>query len=122
MNTTSTCITISRQGPGVVARLKGGTLKHPEVAERLSEELIYLLDELRAPQMVHVDLGRLQMVTSLVLNQLIVFNSQARSRGIQVLMIGVQPAVREIFLLTRLDRMFQLEGDSEPAALLPPAG
>lgn len=122
MNTTSTCITHSRQGPGVVARLLGGGLMHPGVAERLSEELIHLLDDPPAPRMVHVDLGHLQTVSSLVLNQLIVFNSQARSRGIQVLMIGVQPAVREVFVLTRLDRMFQLEGDSEPAALLPPAG
>lgn len=54
-----------------------------------------------------VDMSEIERITSEGLNELIGLNSEARSRGISIQLLDVCPAVRDIFKLTRLERMFE---------------
>ena len=54
-----------------------------------------------------LDFTRVDRINSAGLNELIGINSHARSRGIRLELLDVQQAVRDVFELTRLERLFQ---------------
>ena len=54
-----------------------------------------------------VDMSEIERITSEGLNELIGLNSEARARGISVQLLDVCPSVRDVFKLTRLERMFE---------------
>jgi len=56
---------------------------------------------------LNLDLGQVERISSAGLNELIGINSAARSRGIRLVLLDVQESVREVFVLTRLERMFE---------------
>jgi anti-anti-sigma factor len=56
---------------------------------------------------LYLDLKQVERITSAGLNELIGINSLARSRGIRLILLDAQDSVREIFALTRLERMFE---------------
>ena len=56
-----------------------------------------------------LDLGQVSRIRSAGLNGLIAVNSNARCDGLRVVLLNVQEGVREVFSLTRLERMFEFE-------------
>lgn len=77
----------------------------------LGPQLIQLLDADR-PQVLWVDLGQIEQVSSECLNQLISVNCHARSKGIQLVLANLCQPLREVFRITRLDRLFELGDES----------
>lgn len=59
------------------------------------------------PIAVNLDLQWIERITSVGLNELIGINAAARSRGIRLVLLNVSESVREVFSLTRLERMFE---------------
>ena len=72
------------------------------------EELAFEETTREAAQL-NLDLKKVEGITSAGLNELIGINSQARNRGIRLVLLDVQESVREIFNLTRLERMFEFD-------------
>tara|TARA_R110002049_G_scaffold285698_4_gene467071 strand:- start:231751 stop:232161 length:411 start_codon:yes stop_codon:yes gene_type:complete len=60
-----------------------------------------------------LDFRQVGWLSSDGLNELISINRQARTRGLRLVLSNVQEPVREVFALTRLERMFEL---AEPQA------
>jgi anti-sigma B factor antagonist len=58
-----------------------------------------------------LDLGRVTFLPSMSLATLIRLHTEFRGRQQRLILAAVQPAVREVFVLTRLDRMFELHDD-----------
>ena len=54
-----------------------------------------------------VDMSDIERITSEGLNELIGLNSEARGAGVSVQLLDVCPTVRDVFKLTRLERMFE---------------
>lgn len=61
-----------------------------------------------------LDLAELEQIRSVGLNGLIAANSNGRCVGLSVVLLNVQAKVREVFSLTRLERMFEFEERSTP--------
>ncbi|WP_419195209.1 STAS domain-containing protein [Novipirellula herctigrandis] len=59
----------------------------------------------------NLDLGNVGWVSSVGLNELIELNRNARNKGVQLVLTNVQSVVREVFLLTRLERIFEISWD-----------
>ena len=83
--------------------------------ERLALYLGELMDENQTtsdPQdsfeTLNLDFQEIAWISSAGLNQLIGINRQARSRGIRLVLTNVQQSVREVFAMTRLERMFEV--------------
>ncbi len=77
---------------------------------RISTHLEELVgDEQMDPKslQLNLDLGRVEKITSAGLNELIGINCRARSHGIRLVLLDVQDSVRDIFALTRLERIFE---------------
>lgn len=54
-----------------------------------------------------LDMSDIERITSEGLNELIGFNSEARSQGVSVQLLDVCNTVRDVFKVTRLERMFE---------------
>jgi len=57
--------------------------------------------------MLFIDMSDIERITSEGLNELIGLNSEARGSGVSIQLLEVCPAVRDVFKLTRLERMFE---------------
>jgi anti-anti-sigma factor len=102
-------VTVSQRGEDLVARFLSPQLNEPDVAQEISERLQAALESCpQSVKSVHLDLGGVRSIASLALNHLLDFHAKAAGQGIDVQITDVQPAVREVLAITRLDRMFRL--------------
>ena len=85
-----------------------------QIAGRLGE----LLEggEERDFETLNLDLEQIDWLSSVALNHLIGINRSARDRGIRLVLTNVQESVREVFALTRLERMFELMSAEQASA------
>lgn len=70
-----------------------------------------IADELETTESVSVllDFQWIEKITSVGLNELIKIHTEARRRGIQIILGNVSTSVRDILALTRLERLFDFE-------------
>ena len=68
----------------------------------------------RADLELTVDFSDIGRLTSIALNELINMNRQARTRGVQLVLANVSDSLRDIFTLTRLERMFNFSTEIIP--------
>lgn len=121
MTTASDRVTVSQRGNDLVARLNSPQLNEPMIAQETCDQLQSAFEARPAgTQSVHLDLGEVRSIASLALNHLIGFHAKARGQGLEVAITEVQPAVREVLEITRLDRVFRVASDSEPPAAVGP--
>ena len=64
---------------------------------------------------VVVDLTQVTMMPSLALGLLVQMNHKCRARKQQLRLAGIQPAVRKVFSITKLDKIFQISDTVEAA-------
>jgi anti-sigma B factor antagonist len=92
------------------------------LVERLAEdELRSLAGEVRGaaesnPGLpVVLDMARVNFVPSLSLAALIRIHTEFRGRDQRLLLAAMQPQVRDVFVMTRLDRLFEMHESVEAA-------
>ncbi|TWT87870.1 STAS domain-containing protein [Stieleria varia] len=64
-----------------------------------------------------LDLQHAAWLSSAALNQLIRLRRRARESGVALVLAGVQHTVRQIFVITRLDRQFSIDETAVEAKL-----
>lgn len=67
-------------------------------------------------QLVVIDLSKVTIVPSMALGLLVQIANKCKARDQRLKLAGVPPQVRQVFTITRLDRVFQF-ADSVDAAL-----
>jgi anti-sigma B factor antagonist len=82
--------------------------------------LTRLVDETAGPgsgiERVVIDLSRVTILPSLALGLLVGISNTCKERRQALRLAGVQPRIRDVFAITRLDRVFQF-ADSVEAAI-----
>jgi anti-sigma B factor antagonist len=68
-----------------------------------------------AISLVVIDLSKTQLLPSLALGLLVQISSKCKARQQKLKLAGVQPAVRQVFAITRLDRVFDFAPNVEAA-------
>jgi anti-anti-sigma factor len=86
-----------------------------QVAGHVSELLNSDRSETSQHSHLNLDFKNIDRLSSAWLNALIGINSEARNRGIRVVLLDVQQSVRDIFEVTRLERMFEFSSTVENA-------
>lgn len=64
---------------------------------------------------VVLDMTGVQFLPSLTLGALVALNRDFRQAGRRFMFVGVQPMVRQMFALTRLDRLFEIHPSIDEA-------
>ena len=68
-----------------------------------------------AVTLVVIDLSKVQLLPSLALGLLVQISSKCKARQQKLKLAGVQPSVRQVFAITRLDRVFEFAPTVEAA-------
>ena len=110
----ATPITLERNGDAVVAR---PAMKMMD--DKALKTLIRLIDESAGTDsgvgMVVLDLSRVTILPSLALGLLVQISSMCKAREQRLKLVGLQPQIRQVFSITRLDRVFQFADSVEDA-------
>jgi anti-anti-sigma factor len=62
---------------------------------------------------LNIDFKEIARLNSAGLNGLIGMNTQARNHGVQLVLVDVQDSVRDVFVVTRLERMFEFSKSAD---------
>ncbi|WP_182865910.1 STAS domain-containing protein [Rhodopirellula sp. JC639] len=93
-------------------------------AQQISSRVSAELDQPRECLVteVVVDLGRVTWISSAGLNELIRLQAQSRACGVNLRLRSLSEVVRDVFRITRLERIFEIEGlGTDDSALGAPA-
>lgn len=106
-------IRVSSVGSEKTVSVSPDHLNNIKTARQIAWQMGELLSS-QASQESDGDGGRLNLNFSNIdrlnsegLNELIGINAQARSQGVQLVLLDVQETVRQVFEVTRLERMFE---------------
>ena len=86
-------------------------MQHHLQHESQTREVVFHLSECLASgsvDVIELDLGQMESLTSAALNELISLNNRAKSRGVRLVLTNMADNLRDIFAITRLERMFEL--------------
>ena len=107
-------ITLERMGDAAVVR---PAMKMMD--DMALKTLIRLIDEASTHEagvaLVVLDLSRVMILPSLALGLLVQISNTCKSRGQRLKLVGLQPQIRQVFSITRLDRVFQFADTVEDA-------
>jgi anti-anti-sigma factor len=91
----------------VAVRFAPGTVLSGANSEQLAAELAALAAREPRPHL-RIDLGGVNLLTSLVLAKLIALNSELRTAGGRLTIANAEPVVREVFKVTKLDTLLEI--------------
>jgi anti-sigma B factor antagonist len=80
--------------------------------EEIGRQLTALIDTREHPHLT-VDLSTIDLLTSMALAKLISLNGRLRARGGQLTLINPKPVVREVFTITQLTRILDVQDTPE---------
>ena len=62
-----------------------------------------------------LDLARVKFLPSLTLGAMVRLGQSFRARNQRLLLVGLQPTIRQVLTITKLDRMFEIHDDVDAA-------
>jgi len=81
---------------------------------RISERLQGLVAKAEPPKFV-LDFSNVMHMSSSALGMLITLHKRVREKKGQLRLCGIQPAIYEVFVITRLNEIFEIAGSVEEA-------
>lgn len=82
--------------------------------EQVEKELADAIDASTEKRIV-LDFSKVQFMSSSMLGKLVKVNKQCKSFKIKLKLCSVSPDILEVFKITRLDKLFDIEADAEAA-------
>ena len=105
-----------------IEKIDGAVIARPQMKmmdENALKALTQAIDEASGADagiaLVILDLSRVAIVPSLGLGSLVQIAGKCRARQQKLKLAGVQPQIRQVFAITRLDRVFQFADTVEAA-------
>ena len=75
------------------------------------QELLEMLESRREPPKLALNFQRVSFMSSSMITKLVVLSKEIRSRGGKLVFCNVSSNVREVFKITKLDKLFDMVGD-----------
>jgi anti-sigma B factor antagonist len=82
--------------------------------EQLGTELVSLVEEQQKTQLL-LNFEGVEFLSSAALNKLLTLHKRVKQAGGKMRICDLHPQIREVFSLTRLDRMFDIDKSEEVA-------
>ncbi|HJZ58726.1 MAG TPA: STAS domain-containing protein [Gemmataceae bacterium] len=114
MPLTSACslLRVTEEQGRTVARFTNCTILSGANAEEVGRQLTALVEGREAPQLA-LDLGDIDMLTSMALAKFISLNGRLRARGGRLTLFNLKPVVRQVFAVTKLDGVLDVRDAPE---------
>jgi anti-anti-sigma factor len=102
---------VSRDGNRALVRFLDCTSLSEYTADKVGQQLLALADA-QAGQQVTLDLAPIEYLTSTVLSHLVRLHKRLLASGGRMTLENIRPAVRDVFRVTLLDRVFHIQAAS----------
>ena len=106
---------VSKVGDVTVARLRDHKIIEGQNMQELGQEFLRLADATQPPKLL-LNFGDVDFLSSAALGKLIVLDRKVRAQGGTLKLSNLRPEIHEIFVLTKLNLLFDIRG-SEAEAL-----
>src|ERR1700756_3944579 len=80
----------------------------------IGEQLFSLVDEVGRRKLL-LNFGNVEYLSSAALGKLITLNKKVQSAGGRLILCNIDPQIREVFEITRLDKLFVIKNDEQEA-------
>jgi anti-sigma B factor antagonist len=80
----------------------------------IGEQLFGLVDE-QGRKKILLNFSNVEYMSSAALGKLITLNKKVQSAGGKLVLCSIDPQIREVFEITRLDKVFAIRGDEQDA-------
>jgi anti-sigma B factor antagonist len=80
----------------------------------IGEQLFSLVDESGRKKLL-LNFGNVEYMSSAALGKLITLNKKIQAVGGKLVLCNIDPQIREVFEITRLDKLFIIRGDEQEA-------
>lgn len=115
-------IRVCVQGAETTVSFSPDHINRTETAIQISSDLCQWIRHQRAVfcplTEIVIDFREIDRIGSAGLNSLIWMRSQSRNNGVRLVLANVQQSVRDVFVLTRLERMFEFRSSELAVAPL----
>ncbi len=108
------CIELDNVSEVAVVKFTDEKVMDPARIEQMGKELMQLTDPEQQDKVV-INFSNVKFFSSAAINKLIVLEKRMRARGGQVRLSNLRPEVRDLFNLTNLDSLFQIEDEQSDA-------
>ncbi len=98
--------TSQEDGVTVVTFIERKILEAAAIME-LSEDLIRLVDQEGCKDLL-LDFSAVEFLSSAALNKLIILDKKVKAKGGQLKLCSMIPEIREVFVITRLNQLFDI--------------
>ncbi|MCH8824092.1 MAG: STAS domain-containing protein [Planctomycetes bacterium] len=82
--------------------------------QQIGDEIAKLVDEASQPKML-ISFENVDHLSSAALGTLITINNKIRSKDGQLRLANIDPRIYEVFVITKLNRLFQIHDSAEQA-------
>jgi anti-sigma B factor antagonist len=83
----------------------------------IGEQLFSLVDELGRRKLL-LNFGNVEYMSSAALGKLITLNKKVQSAGGRLILCNIDPQIREVFEITKLDKLFDIRNEEQEALQL----
>ena len=81
---------------------------------RIGEEVVQLVDQTANPRIL-ISFANVEHLSSAALGALIMINNRVRQKGGQLRLSNIDPQIYEVFVITKLNKLFQIHDNVEKA-------
>jgi len=114
MATQSSRLKVEQDGDVSHVRFVDRNILEEAVIAQIGDEIAQLVDQTNSPRVL-LDFSNVEHLSSAALGQLITINSKVKRKGGQLRLSDINSQIYEVFVITRLDTMFQIFDDSKKA-------
>jgi len=82
--------------------------------QRIGEEIAEIIDSMAQPKLL-ISFDNVDHLSSAALGTLITINNKVRSKDGQLRLANIDPQIYEVFVITKLNKLFQIHDTSDEA-------
>lgn len=83
--------------------------------QQIGDEIAQIIDQSANPKIL-ISFENVEHLSSAALGTLITVNNKVRQKGGQLRLSNIDPQIYEVFVITKLNKLFQIYDDAEKAA------
>ena len=107
-------LSVRKQGNVSIVQFQDRKILEEITINQIGERLSELADSESEPRLV-LDFGAVEHLSSAALGMLITLNRQVVDRQGRLVLANIHPQIYEVFKITRLNKLFQIEAKVEDA-------
>ena len=107
-------LTIRRDGPVTRIAFRDRNIIEEAGIQEIGDEIGALIEESTTPKIL-INFENVEHLSSATLGTLITINNKIRKKGGQLRLTNIDPQIYEVFVITKLNKLFQIHDNAEVA-------